>query len=115
MEYQQNDENLAETASKTRIFFSRRQAPCRIVIQKSVQKSLNTIVASGARKTQELWLKILSIRNLWLIAAVFGSAKSFFENRAGATVTVNVLRYREMFNDFLWPDFDDIDLDNVFF
>lgn len=39
----------------------------------------------------------------------------FFENEAGATVTVNGLRYREMINDFLWPELDGIDVDNVYF
>ena len=28
---------------------------------------------------------------------------------------VNGLRYRDMCNDFLWPELDDIDLDNVYF
>src|ERR1700712_2636076 len=39
----------------------------------------------------------------------------FFENDAGATVTVNGLRYREMINNFLWPELDGIDLDRVYF
>lgn len=39
----------------------------------------------------------------------------FFENEAGATVTVNGLRYRAMINDFLWPELEDIDVDDVYF
>lgn len=39
----------------------------------------------------------------------------FFENEAGETVTVNGLRYRTMINDFLWPELDDIDVDDVYF
>ena len=39
----------------------------------------------------------------------------FFENEAGATVTVNGLRYRAMITDFLWPELKDIDVDDVYF
>ena len=35
------------------------------------------------------------------------------ENEVEATVTVNGLLYREMINVFLWPEWADIDLDNV--
>ena len=38
-----------------------------------------------------------------------------FENEAGATVTMNGLRYRAMINDFLWPELEDIDVDDVYF
>ena len=39
----------------------------------------------------------------------------FFENEPGATVTVNGLRYRAMITDFLWPELEDTDVDDVYF
>ena len=39
----------------------------------------------------------------------------FFENESGATVTVNGLRYRTMINEFLWPESEDMDVDDVYF
>lgn len=39
----------------------------------------------------------------------------FFENVAGNAVTVNGVRYREMVTEFLWPQLDGIDVENMFF
>ena len=39
----------------------------------------------------------------------------FFESEAGAAVSVNGLRYRTMINEFLWPELEDIDVDDVYF
>ena len=39
----------------------------------------------------------------------------FFENDAGATVSVNGLRYRTMLTDFFWPELDAMDVDDVYF
>ena len=39
----------------------------------------------------------------------------FFENEAGAAVSVNGLRYRTMINEFLWPELKDMDVDDVYF
>ena len=39
----------------------------------------------------------------------------FFKNDAGATVTVNGIRYRAMINQFLFPEIDDTDVDDIWF
>ena len=39
----------------------------------------------------------------------------FFLNEAGAAVLVSGLRYRTMINEFLWPELEDIDVDDVCF
>ena len=39
----------------------------------------------------------------------------FFESEAGATVSVNGLRYRTMVNTFLWTELEDMDVDDVYF
>ena len=39
----------------------------------------------------------------------------FFLNEAGAAVLVNGLRHRTMINEFLWPELEDMDVDNVYF
>lgn len=39
----------------------------------------------------------------------------FFKNDAGNTVTVNGVRYRAMINDFVFPEIDDIDTDDIWF
>ena len=39
----------------------------------------------------------------------------FFKYEAGAKVTVNGLRYRQMINDFLWPGLDNVSVDKVYF
>ena len=39
----------------------------------------------------------------------------FFENEAGAAVSVNGLRYRTIINEFLWPELEDMDVDDVYF
>ena len=39
----------------------------------------------------------------------------FLQNDAGATVTVNGIRYRAMINQFLFPEIDDIDTDDIWF
>ncbi|CAK1579985.1 unnamed protein product [Parnassius mnemosyne] len=39
----------------------------------------------------------------------------FFENEAEIAVTVNGIRYRNMITDFLWPQLDGMDLDNMWF
>lgn len=39
----------------------------------------------------------------------------FFQNEAGRAVTVNGDRYRDMINDFLWQELEDINLDEVWF
>lgn len=39
----------------------------------------------------------------------------FFENEVGQAVTVNGVRYREMITDFLWPEIEDMDLDDMWF
>ena len=38
----------------------------------------------------------------------------FFENEARAAVSVNGLRYRTMINDFLWPELEDMNVDDVY-
>ena len=38
----------------------------------------------------------------------------FFENEAGAAILVNGLRYQTMINEFLWPELEDIDVDDVY-
>ena len=37
----------------------------------------------------------------------------FFQNEAGQTVTVNGVRYREMITNFLWPELEDMDVDDM--
>ena len=39
----------------------------------------------------------------------------FFENEAGAAVSVNILRYRTMINEFLCPELEDMDVDDAYF
>ena len=39
----------------------------------------------------------------------------FFENEAGAAVSVNVLHYWTMINEFLCPELEDMDVDDVYF
>ena len=39
----------------------------------------------------------------------------FFENEAGAAVSVNGLHYGTMISEFLWPKFEDMDVDDVYF
>ncbi|KAG8297997.1 hypothetical protein J6590_108292 [Homalodisca vitripennis] len=39
----------------------------------------------------------------------------FFENEVSQAVTVNGVRYREMITDYLWPEIEDRDLDNMWF
>ena len=39
----------------------------------------------------------------------------FFENKAGAAVSVNWLRYWTMINEILWTELEDIDVDDVYF
>ena len=38
-----------------------------------------------------------------------------FENEAGAAVSVNGLRYRTMNYEYLWPELQDMDVDDVYF
>ena len=38
----------------------------------------------------------------------------FSENEAGAAVSVNGLRHRIMINEFLWPELEDIDVEDVY-
>ena len=38
-----------------------------------------------------------------------------FLNEAGAAVSVNGWRYRTMINECLWPELEDIDVDDVYF
>ena len=38
-----------------------------------------------------------------------------FENEAGVAVSVNGLRYRTMINEFLWPELEDMDVDDVYY
>ena len=37
----------------------------------------------------------------------------FFENEVGQAVTVNGVRYREMITEFLGPEIEDMDLDDM--
>src|SRR5215469_12205854 len=39
----------------------------------------------------------------------------FFQNDAGQAVTVNGVRYREMITNFLWPELEDMDVDDMWF
>ena len=39
----------------------------------------------------------------------------FFENEAGAAVSVNGLCYRTMSNEFLWPELKGMDVYDVYF
>ena len=43
-----------------------------------------------------------------------GGSDYFFENKARAAVSVNGLRYRTMINEFLWPELEDMDMDDVY-
>ena len=38
----------------------------------------------------------------------------FFESNAGAAVSVNGLRYRTLITEFLWPELEDMDVDDVY-
>ena len=39
----------------------------------------------------------------------------FFENQPGATISVNGLRYQTTINKILWPELEDMDVDDVYF
>jgi hypothetical protein len=39
----------------------------------------------------------------------------FFENEAGNAVTVNGVRYRNMITEFLWPQLEGIDMEDMWF
>ena len=39
----------------------------------------------------------------------------FFENEDGAAVSVKLLLYRTMINEFLWLELEDMDVDDVYF
>ena len=39
----------------------------------------------------------------------------FFENEAGNAVTVNGVRYRNMITEFLWPQWDGMDMEDMWF
>ena len=105
-----NGENLTVTGRKTKAFLSRREAPCRTAIQKLVDKfELLGQVSDVKNKTRAR--HSTTTENIAAVAL----GPYFFENEVGSTLTVNGLRYREMINDFLWPELDGIDLDNVYF
>jgi hypothetical protein len=40
---------------------------------------------------------------------------SFSENEAGNAVTVNGVRYRNMITEFLWPQLDGVNTENMWF
>ena len=50
-------------------------------------------------------MRFLGSRDHWAL---------FFLNEAGAAVSVNELRYRTIINEFLWPELEDIDVDDVY-
>jgi len=39
----------------------------------------------------------------------------FFENEAGNAVTVNGVRHRNMITEFLWPQLDGMDMEDMWF
>jgi hypothetical protein len=39
----------------------------------------------------------------------------FFEKEAGNAVTVNGVRYRDMITEFLWPQLDGMDMEDMWF
>ena len=39
----------------------------------------------------------------------------FYENEAGAAVLLNELRYRTMINEVLWPELEDMNVDDIHF
>ena len=39
----------------------------------------------------------------------------FFENEAGAAVSLNGSHYRTMINEFLWPKLEDMNVEDVYF
>ena len=50
-------------------------------------------------------MRCLDRRDQWVL---------FFENKAGAAVSVNGFHYRTMINEFLWPGLEDMDMDDVY-
>ena len=51
-------------------------------------------------------MRLLGRRDHWAL---------FFGNVAGAAVSVNVLRYRNMNYEFSWTELEDMDVDDVYF
>jgi len=39
----------------------------------------------------------------------------FFENKAGQAITVDGVRYGEMITNFMWPELEDMDVDDMWF
>ena len=50
-----------------------------------------------------------------LISRIIAFGAYFYENEAKAAVSVNGLRYRTIINEFLWPELEDMDVDDVYF
>ena len=80
--------------------------------------SISIIVAFGARKIQKWLLRSLYPQRVTVWCGFWAEENighNFFENEAIATVSVNGLCYRTMINEFLRPELEDIDMDDVYF
>uniref|UniRef100_A0A0K2V6U2 Putative LOC100572414 [Acyrthosiphon pisum] n=1 Tax=Lepeophtheirus salmonis TaxID=72036 RepID=A0A0K2V6U2_LEPSM len=80
---------------------------------------MKPISSSMATSTSKIWgsakprfIVEKPLNPLWF-GGVIGPY--FFKNEAGAIVTVKRLHYREMINNFLWMELNNIDLSKVFF
>ena len=62
-----------------------------------------------------LYIYILGLLKKKKMFKSFSIEPYFFENEARSTVSVNELRYRTMINEFLWPELEDMDVDDVSF
>ena len=94
-----NGENFSETIRKGKIFLDRHEAPSRPAIVKLVQKF-------------ELLGQVSDVKNQTRAKGSLGIF--FFLNEAGAAVSMNGLRYRSIINEFLWPELEDMDVDDVY-
>ena len=98
---------MTETVRKVESFLGRCESPSRLAIVKLVQKfELLGQVSDVKNRT-----RALRARKPENIASVAHSV----ENEAGASVSVIGLCYRTMFNEFLWPELEDMDVENVYF
>ena len=81
-------------------------------ISTSEAMSISRIVTFGAQKIQTSSLRSWCAHKEWLFGADFGTVASYEQ---GAVVTVNGERYRAMLNEFLFPEIEEDDMDDIWF
>ena len=101
-----NGESFAKTVRQLRQVFGSNNAPNESTVRRLITKFETKFTLMDQKIIVTVWC------SFWADGVI---GPYFFETAAGNALTVIGVQYRELLTEFLWPELDIVDVDDMFF